>query len=73
MRLTGDDKAYWAIAGKFVDRVSKELGVNIKECDHRYHSKTKTGRKSYAHKYSNELLDIITSMRKNEPYTLEKL
>ena len=73
MRITGDEKAYWSVAGKLVDRVSKELAVNIKASDNRYHSKTKTGRKSYAHKYSNELLEIITSMKKGQPYTLEKI
>jgi hypothetical protein len=73
IRITGDEKAYWLTALKYVDRVSKELGVNIKESDNRYHCKTKTGRKSYAHKYSNELLDIITRMAKGEQYTLESI
>jgi hypothetical protein len=73
MRLTGDEKAYWAVAAKYVDRVSKELSVNIKESDNRYHTKTKTGRRSYVHKYSNELLDIISNMKKGEPYNLESI
>jgi len=71
IRLTGDDRAHWSIAGKCVERVSKELGVNIKESDNRYHCKTKVGRNSFAHKYSNELLEVITRMAKGEPYTLD--
>lgn len=73
IRLTGNEQAYWAAAKPFVTRVSTELGVNIAASDNRYHTKTKTGRKSYANKYSHELLEVIVAMSKNEPYKLEPI
>ena len=73
MRLTGDEQAYWAAAKPFVSRVGTELGVDIAASDDRYHSKTKTGRKSYVHKYSHELLEIIVAMSKSKPYKLEQI
>ena len=73
VRLTGDEKAYWAIAQAYVERVSKELNVDIKASDNRYHSKVKTGRNSFAKKYSNELLEIVLRMSKGEPYRIEPL
>ncbi len=71
IRLTGNDKAYWAVAAPLVERVSTELGTNIKPSDNRYHSKVRIGRNSFAHKYSNELLEIISRMSKNEAYSIQ--
>jgi hypothetical protein len=73
VRVTGNEKAYWSIAQGYVEQVSSELKVNIKASDNRYHSKVKTGRNSFAHKYSNELLEIVIRMSKGEPYKIEPL
>jgi hypothetical protein len=70
-KITGDPKAYWAKAQPFLDRLTKESGVNIKQSDNQYHCKTKTGKKSAVHKYSDDLLDIILRMAKGEEYKLE--
>ena len=73
VRLTGNEKERWSAAQPWVERVSKELGVDIKTSDNRYHSKVRTGAKSYAHKYSDELLGVITRMKRGEAYTLENI
>jgi hypothetical protein len=73
IRLTGNEKERWWTAQLWVERVSNELGVDIKASDasdDRYHSKVRVGSKSYAHKYSDELLGIITRMKKGEDYNL---
>jgi hypothetical protein len=73
MRITGNEDAYWAAAAPFVERVSSELGVNIKASDNRYHSKVRIGRSSTVHKYSNELLEILHLMVKGLEYKLEPI
>lgn len=73
VRLTGNEKDRWWIAQPWVERVSTELGVDIKASDNRYHSKVRVGSKSYAHKYSDELLGIITRMKNGEEYRLEPI
>ena len=73
MRLTGNDKAHWAAAAPLVERVSSELGTSIKASDNRYHSKFRVGRNSFAHKYSDELLDLVTKIAKGEKYTIAPL
>jgi hypothetical protein len=73
IRVSGDDDAHWGSVQPFLDRITRELGTNIKKSDNRYQSSTKTGRKSLVHKYSDELLDIILRMNKGEESKLEKI
>jgi hypothetical protein len=70
-KITGEPNTYWAKAKPFIDRLTKESGMNIKESDNRYHCKTKTGKKSAVHKYSDDLLDILLKMAKGEDYQLD--
>jgi hypothetical protein len=73
VRLTGNEKERWWSATAWIERVSSELGVDIKTSDNRYHSKVRVGTKSFAHKYSDELLGMITKMKNGEPCKLEPL
>lgn len=73
VRITGSEKTHWSIAQRYIERVSKELGSNIKASDNRYHSKVKTGKNSFAQKYSSELLEIVIRMAKGDSYKLEAL
>ncbi|GAN77755.1 hypothetical protein Asru_0445_01 [Acidisphaera rubrifaciens HS-AP3] len=65
--------SYWHKAQFYLDRVKKEKGVDIKASDNRYHSATKTGQAAtaVAHKYSDDLLDLMRKMKKGEAYELE--
>ena len=49
-------------------KIKEETGVNIKTFDNRYHVKTKTGKRSEAHKYSDSLLIMLEKKRDGKPY-----
>lgn len=65
--------SYWHEAQIYLDRIKKEKGVDIKASDNRYHCATKTGRTAtaIAHKYSDDLLELMWSMKKGEAYELD--
>jgi SIR2-like domain len=65
--------SYWYEAQIYLDRIKKEKGVDIKASDNRYHCATKTGRTAtaIAHKYSDDLLELMWSMKKGEAYELD--
>jgi hypothetical protein len=64
---------YWYEAQIYLDRIKKEKGVDIKASDNRYHCATKTGRTAtaIAHKYSDDLLDLMRRMKEGEAYELD--
>jgi hypothetical protein len=49
-------------------KLGQETGVDIKASDNRYHIKTKTGKKSESHKYSDTLLILLQKMKDGKPY-----
>lgn len=65
--------SYWYEAQIYLDRIKKEKGFDIKASDNRYHCATKTGRTAtaIAHKYSDDLLDLMERMKKGEAYELD--
>jgi hypothetical protein len=65
--------AYWNKAQVYLDRIRREKGVDLKTNDNRYHCATRVGRKktSVAHKYSDDLVDLIERMVKGEDYELD--
>jgi len=67
-RVFDIENAYWGRVQPFLERLTKETGINIKKSDNRYHSATKTGKKSLVHKYSEDLLDVILKMKRGEDY-----
>jgi hypothetical protein len=71
-KLKGE-RAYWSVAQVYLDRVRREKGIDIKKSDNRYHCATKLGRSknSIAHKYSDDLLDLIERMKNGEEYELD--
>jgi SIR2-like domain len=70
-KVIGVENAYWGRGQPFLDRLIKEHGINIKKSDNRYHSATKTGKKSVVHKYSEDLLDLILKMKAGEEYKFQ--
>jgi hypothetical protein len=70
-KVTGVENAYWAKAQQYLDRLKKETGTNIKLSDNRYHSATKTGKKSLVHKYSDDLVDLILCMKAGQDYKFQ--
>jgi hypothetical protein len=63
--------AYWSEAQLFVDRIKRDKGIDIKRSDNLYHSATKTGKKSVAHKYSDHLLELIERMKAGKEYEID--
>lgn len=69
--VTGKKDAYWGEVQPYIDRIKRETKIDIKKSDNQYHSATKTGKRSVAHKYSDQLLELIQRMRNGEEYELE--
>ena len=72
-RITKDENAHWTSAIPYVETVSKQLGINIRLSDNRYHSKIKAGCKSYIRRYSHEMLDIALKINAGENYSLKPI
>ena len=72
-RVTGKSNAYWGAVQPYLDQIKREKGVDIKKNDNRYHCATRVGRskKSIAHKYSDQCVDLLVKMRKGEDYEIE--
>ncbi len=70
-KVEGKEDARWQSIQPFLVQLTKETGTDIKKSDNRYHSATKTGKKSLVHKYSEDMLDLISKMKRGEPYKLE--
>ncbi|MGA2538693.1 MAG: hypothetical protein ABSF53_21985, partial [Terracidiphilus sp.] len=70
-KVTGVENANWGKVQPFLDRLTREQGVNIKKSDNRYHSATKTGKRSVSHKYSDDLLELIRKMRAGQEYKFQ--
>lgn len=70
-KVTGVEGAYWGKVQPFLDRLTKDTGINVKKSDNRYHSATKSGRKSVVHKYSEDLLEVIVRMKAGEDYKFQ--
>ena len=67
-RVIGVEGARWQQIHPLVERLSNELGKNLKLSDNRYHIKVKSGRSTFIHKYSNEFLEILLHMSKGTSY-----
>ena len=70
VKVTGKEDAYWAVVQPYIDRIAKEKNVAIKQSDNRYHSATKSGKKSVVHKYSDHLFELIMQMKQGKDYEL---
>ncbi len=70
-KVTGDEDAMWQAVQPYIDRLTKETGINIKKSDNRYQSSTKTGKKSLVHKYSEEMVDLIVKMKNGDDYEFQ--
>ncbi|MGD0789664.1 MAG: hypothetical protein ABR898_16945, partial [Terracidiphilus sp.] len=70
-KVMGIENVSWGRVQPFLDRLTKENGINIKMSDNRYHSATKAGKKSVVHKYSEDLLDLILKMKAGEEYKFQ--
>lgn len=62
--------SYWSHADQLIKQMESERGVNIKHTDNRYHVAIMAGRKSSAHKYSQEAVELLAKVRDGEPYEL---
>ncbi len=70
-KVTGVTDAYWFKAQIYIDKIKSEKKYDIKASDNKYHSATKTGKKSLSHKYSDHLLDLMQKIAKGETYELD--
>lgn len=66
-------KSYWHAAQIYLDRIKREKDVDIKASDNRYHCATKTGRSAngIAHRYSEDMLELMCRMKNGEAYELD--
>lgn len=66
-----EENVNWGRVQPFLERLKRETGIDIKKSDNRYHSATKTGKKSLVHKYSEDLLDLILKMKSGDEYSFQ--
>jgi hypothetical protein len=72
-KVTGKKNAYWAAVQLYINRILQEQGVDIEQSDNRYRSATRVGRSKnpIAHKYSDQLVDLLLKLHRGEAYVLD--
>lgn len=60
----------WHGANALISRLKDESGIDIKSSDNQYHCKVRISRKSQAHMYSNEALELLAAVRDGQPYSV---
>ncbi|KAB0266597.1 hypothetical protein FEZ63_13240 [Microvirga brassicacearum] len=61
----------WHVAGKLLDRIKSEKGIDIRRSDNRYHCKIKIGRSAETRKWSSSTIDLLRKVDSGEEYTIQ--
>ena len=70
-KVTGTKDAHWGKVQPYLDRLTKEQQINIKQSDNRYHSAIRIGKKSVVHKYSDAFLDLLLLLKAGKEYAFQ--
>ncbi|WP_158599759.1 SIR2 family NAD-dependent protein deacylase [Azospirillum cavernae] len=60
----------WHHANKLMDKIISEKGINIKECDNKYH-RSEMVNKTKFHKFSHDAVDLLRKVKNGEDYNVD--
>ncbi len=61
----------WSYADKLITKIRVETGIDIKAGDNKYHIQNKYGDNTMYRKYSDEIINLLQSVRDGKPYNIE--
>lgn len=63
---------YWTMADQLITALNAATGFNMKASDNTYHMSVRTGKNSFAKKYSQAAVDLLAKVKSGDKYELAK-